>query len=203
MGSVLGSFVAIQGNIWSVAPFIPVGDQEGSKISILPRWIFSWTNQPRPISKCKLVLDIYFRPFSSILEVTFFWKMAICKYLILVIFGQFWLLRADFAPKMWKVYLFQLFRCKNINGTKKMGPCGYFKNWVPEPTLGPPKTPKHQKMASGGPKWASMHLMWSNQLVLGQKKLNRSVPRCVPFTRNQPVWYCHPFPMKIFGQMAH
>ena len=123
---------------------------------------FSWTNQPRPISKCKLVLDIYFRPFSSILEVMFFWKMAICKYLILVIFGQFWLLRADFAPKMWKVYLFQLFRCKNINGTKKMGPCGYFKNRVPEPTLGPPKTPKHRKMASGGPKLASMHLMWSN-----------------------------------------
>ena len=35
---------------------------------------FSWTNQPRPISKCKLVLDIYFRPFSSILEVMFFLK---------------------------------------------------------------------------------------------------------------------------------
>ena len=80
---------------------------------------FSWTYQPRPISKGKLVLDIYFRPFSSILEVMFFLKMAICKYLILVIFGQFWLLRADFAPKMWKVYLFQLFRCKNINRTKK------------------------------------------------------------------------------------
>ena len=45
---------------------------------------------------------------------------------------------------------------------KKMGPCGYFKNRVPEPTLGHPKPPKHRKMASGGPKLASMHLMWSN-----------------------------------------
>ena len=185
MGSVLGSFGAIQGNIWSVAPFIPVGDQEGSKISILPRWFFSWTNQPRPISKCKLVLDIYFRPISSILEVMFFWKMAICKYLILVIFGQFWLLRADFAPKMWKVYLFQLFRCKNINGTKKMGPCGFFRNRVPESTLGQTKTPKNglrrAKIGINAP-----HVVQLTGFGPKKTNLNRSVPRCVPFTRNQP-----------------
>ena len=40
MGSVLGSFGAPQGNIWSVAPFIPEGDQEEPKISILPYWNF-------------------------------------------------------------------------------------------------------------------------------------------------------------------
>ena len=111
--------------------------------------------------------------------------MAICKYLILVIFGQFWLLRADFAPKMWKVYLFQLFRCKNINGIKKMGPCGYFKNRVPEPTLGP-KTPKN------GPRRAKIGVNAPHVVQLtgfGPKKtnLNRSVPRCVPFSRNQPT----------------
>ena len=51
MESVLGSFGAFQGNIWSVAPFIPEGDQEEPKISILPYWkifngipfqFFSW-----------------------------------------------------------------------------------------------------------------------------------------------------------------
>ena len=103
---------------------------------------FSWTNQPRPISKCKLVLDVYFRPFSSILEVMFFWKMAICEYLILVIFGQFWLFRADFAPKMWKVYLFQLFRCKNNNGTKKNGSMWLFQKSGPRTHPGPKNTKK-------------------------------------------------------------
>ena len=40
MGSVLGSFGAFQAKIWSIAPFIPVGDWEGPKISILPYWNF-------------------------------------------------------------------------------------------------------------------------------------------------------------------
>ena len=40
MGSVLGSFGAFQGNIWSVAPFIPVGYREDPEISILPYWKF-------------------------------------------------------------------------------------------------------------------------------------------------------------------
>ena len=31
MGSVLGSFGAFQGNIWSVTPFIPVGPDENYK----------------------------------------------------------------------------------------------------------------------------------------------------------------------------
>ena len=38
MWSVLGSFRVFQDNIWSVAPFIPVGDWEGPKISILSPW---------------------------------------------------------------------------------------------------------------------------------------------------------------------
>ena len=76
-----------------------------------------------------------------------------------------------------------------------MGPCGYFKNQVPDPTLGPPKTPKHRKMASGGPKLASMHNAPHVVQLTGfgpkQPNLNRSVPRCVPFTRNQPDRTCH------------
>ena len=47
MGSVLGSLGAFQGNIWSVAPFIPVEDWEGPKISILPWWnFFDWGPSP-------------------------------------------------------------------------------------------------------------------------------------------------------------
>ena len=66
-----------------------------------------------------------------------------------------------------------------------MGPCGYFKNRVPEPTLGP-KTPKN------GPRRAKIGVNAPHVVQLtgfGPKKpnLNRSVPRCVPFTRNQPV----------------
>ena len=38
MVSVLRSFGAFQTKIWSIAPFIPVGDWEGPKISILPYW---------------------------------------------------------------------------------------------------------------------------------------------------------------------
>ena len=38
MGSVLGSFGAIQGNIWSIAPFIPVSDWEGPKSPNRPSW---------------------------------------------------------------------------------------------------------------------------------------------------------------------
>ena len=40
MVSVLRSFGAFQTKIWSIAPFIPVGDWEGPKISILPYWKF-------------------------------------------------------------------------------------------------------------------------------------------------------------------
>ena len=63
---------------------------------------------------------------------------------------------------------------------QKLGPPG-----APEPTLGP-KTPLN------GPGRAKIGVNASHvvQLTgLGQKKpnLNRSVPRCVPFTRNQPV----------------
>ena len=69
--------------------------------------------------------------------------------------------------------------------SKKMGPCGYIKNRVPKPTLGP-KTPKN------GPRRAKIGVNTPHVVQLtgfGPKKpnLNRSVPRCVPFTRNQPV----------------
>ena len=86
---------------------------------------FSCTDQPRPISKCKVVLDVYFRPFSSIFGVMFFQKMAICEYLILAIFGQSWLFWAIFGLDISKEYLFQLFRCKKNNGITKGMPYLY------------------------------------------------------------------------------
>ena len=85
-----------------------------------------------------------------------------------------------------------------------MGPCGYFKNRVPEPTLGP-KTPKN------GPRRAKIGVNAPHVVQLtgfGPKKtnLNRSVPRCVPFTRNQPnektlKGIVHNF--FIFGQISY
>ena len=59
MGSVLGSFGAFQGNIWSVAPFIPVGNlQKNTKKLFLTRipakylksYIF-WTGSSRRFRK--------------------------------------------------------------------------------------------------------------------------------------------------------
>ena len=66
-----------------------------------------------------------------------------------------------------------------------MGPCGYFKNRVPEPTLGPPKTPKNgfrrAKIGVNAP-----HVVQLTGFGPKKPNLNRSVPRCVPLTRNQP-----------------
>ena len=123
---------------------------------------FSGTYQPRPISKCRLVLTIYFRAFSSILEVMFFWKMAICEYLILVIFGQFWLFRANFGPGNSKEYFFQLFRCKKNNGIIKSGSVWLFQKLVPLGTPKPTPAQKDTQKAPGEPKLASMLLMQSN-----------------------------------------
>ena len=152
---------------------------------------FSWTNQPRPISKCTVVLEVYFRPFLSILEVMFFWKMAIYEYLILVFFGQFWLFKAHFWPRTSKVYLFWPFRFDKNNKIKKIGSIWLFGKLgppgAPKPTLGP-KTPLN------GPGRAKIGVNAPHVVQLtgfGPKKtnLNRSVPRCVPFTRNQPTCY--------------
>ena len=154
---------------------------------------FSWICEPRPISKCKVVLDVYFRPFSSILGVVFFQKMALCEYLILVIFGQFWLFRANFGPEISKEYLFQLFRCKKDNGITKSGLIWLFGKLgspgAPKPTLGP-KTPLN------GPGRAKIGVNAPHAVQLtsfGPKKpdSNRTPQRSVPFTWNQPcavVW---------------
>ena len=104
---------------------------------------FSWIYWPRPISKCKMVLDLYFGPFWDKSEVMFFQKMAICEYLILAIFSRFWLFWAHFGPEMSKVYLFQLFRCKINNEIKKVDPFDCFKNWTPKVLQNPPRTQKH------------------------------------------------------------
>ena len=43
MGSVLSSFGALQGNIWSVAPFIPVGKgSKSEKWAFLPFFAPKW-----------------------------------------------------------------------------------------------------------------------------------------------------------------
>ena len=149
---------------------------------------FSWICEPRPISKCKVVLDVYFRPFPSILGVMFFQKMALCEYLILVIFGQFWLFRANFGPEISKEYLFQLFRCKKNNGITKSRPIWLFGKLgspgAPKPTLGP-KTPLK------GPRRAKIGVNAPHAVQLtsfGPKKpdSNRTPQRSVPFTWNQP-----------------
>ena len=153
---------------------------------------FSWICEPRPISKCKVVLDVYFRPFSSILGMMFFQKMALCEYLILVIFGQFWLFRANFGPEISKEYLFQLFRCKKDNGITKSGLIWLFGKLgspgAPKPTLGP-KTPLN------GPGRAKIGVNAPHAVQLtsfGPKKpdSNRTPQRSVPFTWNQTtIWY--------------
>ena len=119
----------------------------------------------------------------------FFWKMAIYEYLILVFFGQFWLFKAHFWPRTSKVYLFWPFRFDKNNKIKKIGSIWLFGKLgppgAPKPTLGP-KTPLN------GPGRAKIGVNAPHVVQLtgfGPKKtnLNRSVPRCVPFTRNQPV----------------
>ena len=119
----------------------------------------------------------------------FFLKMAICEYLILAIFGQFWLFRAHFGPWVSKMYLLQLFRCKKNNEITKSGSISLFGKLdspgAPKSTLGP-KTPLK------GPGRAKIGVSASHVVQLtgfGPKKtnLNRSVQRCVPFTRNQPA----------------
>ena len=155
---------------------------------------FSLILQPRPISKCKMALGVYFRPFLAKSEVMFFQKMAICEYLILAIFGQFWLFRAHFGPWVSKMYLLQLFRCKKNNEITKSGSISLFGKLdspgAPKPTLGP-KTPLK------GPGRAKIGVNASHVVQLtgfGPKKtnLNRSVLRCVPFTRNQPTYAIDP-----------
>merc|ERR1712175_43587 len=136
--------------------------------SISPSGLVSWAKnfnfavvknfrpvpEPRPISKCKLIPDIYFRPFSSNLEGMFFQKMAICEYLILAIFCQFWLFQAYFGPEISKVYFFQPFRCKKSNEITKSGSICLLQKLdspgAPKPTLGP-KTPlKYPRRAEIG-----------------------------------------------------
>ena len=157
-------------------------------MSILLPWNFSWICEPRPISKCKVVLDVYFRPFSFIFGVMFFQKMAICEYLILAIFGQFWLFWAIFGLDISKEYLFQLFRCKKNNRITKSRPIWLFGKLgspgAPKPILGP-KTPLK------GPRRAEIGVNAPHAVQLtsfGPKKtdLNRTPQRSVPFTWNQP-----------------
>ena len=89
-----------------------------------------------------MVLDLYFGPFWDKSEVMFFQKMAICEYLILAIFSQFWLFWAHFGPEMSKVYLFQLFRCKINNKIKKSGSIWLFQKLDPQSALKSTQDPK-------------------------------------------------------------
>ena len=150
--------------------------------------IFSGGYGPRPRSKCKMVLDIYFGRFLGKSELRVFQKMAICIKRFWVIFGQFWLFRAHFGPRVSKMYLLQLFRCKENNEINKSGAISLFGKLdspcAPKPTLGPKsplKRPRRAKIGLNAPLVVQL-------IGFGPKKTNlsRSVLRCVPFTRNQP-----------------
>ena len=166
------------------------GDVSGTKnFNFAVVKIFSGIYQPRPISKCKLVLDIYFRAFSSILEVMFSWKMAICEYPILAIFGQFWIFRAKFGPGTSKEYFVQLFRCKKNNRITKSWSIWLFQKLVPQST---PKTTPGPKTHLKGPRRAKIGTNASHTVQLtslGPKKpdSNPTPQRSVPLTWNQPV----------------
>ena len=150
---------------------------------------FSGGYGPRPRSKCKMVLDIYFGRFLGKSELRVFQKMAICIKRFWVIFGQFWLFRAHFGPRVSKMYLLQLFRCKENNEINKSGAISLFGKLdspcAPKPTLGPKsplKRPRRAKIGLNAPLVVQL-------IGFGPKKpnLSRSVLRCVPFTRNQPA----------------
>ena len=135
-----------------------------------------------------MVLDIYFGRFLGKSELRVFQKMAICIKRFWVIFGQFWLFRAHFGPRVSKMYLLQLFRCKENNEINKSGAISLFGNvdspCAPKPTLGPKsplKRPRRAKIGLNAPLVVQL-------IGFGPKKTNlsRSVLRCVPFTRNQP-----------------
>ena len=86
MGSVLGSFGVFQGNIGSAAPFIPVEDWEGRKISILPSWNF-FDGGPSP-DLCDIFsgpMSIIWAIFSKIRDDVFSKSAHLC----IVIFGLF------------------------------------------------------------------------------------------------------------------
>ena len=153
---------------------------------------FSWIYWPRPISKCKMVLDLYFGPFWDKSEVMFFQKMAICEYLILAIFSRFWLFWAHFGPEMSKVYLFQLFRCKINNKIKKSGSIWLFQKLDPQSA---PKSTQDPKTPLKGLRRAKIGTNASHSVqltTLGPKKpdLNPTPQRSVPFTWNPPAQNC-------------
>ena len=136
-----------------------------------------------------MVLDIYFGRFLGKSELRVFQKMAICIKRFWVIFGQFWLFRAHFGPRVSKMYLLQLFRCKENNEINKSGAISLFGKLdspcAPKPTLGPKsplKRPRRAKIGLNAPLVVQL-------IGFGPKKTNlsRSVLRCVPFTRNQPT----------------
>ena len=87
------------------------------------------------------------------------------------------------------MYLLQLFRCKKNNEITKSGSISLFgkldPSGAPKPTLGPKtplKGPGRAKIGVNAP-----HVVQLTGFGPKKRNLNRSVPRCVPFTRNQPI----------------
>ena len=118
----------------------------------------------------------------------FFQKMVFYEYPILVIFGQFWLFKANFGPEISKEYLFQLFRCKKNDRIKKSGSIWLFQK---SGSQGHPKATMGQKKTLKGPRRAKIGTNASHLVQLttfGPKKTNsnRTPSRSVPFTWNQP-----------------
>ena len=120
MRSVLGSFEPFQAISWRACQFRPVrGWARSKKMILFVVKFFWWTSSPKSISKCKLVLEVYFGPFWSKSKDMFFQKMAICVKPILAIFALFLLTMAPFGPWTSKTYLFHPFRCKKASRIRK------------------------------------------------------------------------------------
>ena len=114
--------------------------------------------------------------------------MAICEYPILVIFGQFWLFRAHFGPRVSKTYLLQLFRCKKNNEINKSGSKSLLGKLD---SLGDSKPTIHPKMPLEDFRKSKIGInecLLVQLTGLGPQKTNsnRSPPTSVPLTRNQP-----------------
>ena len=156
MRSVLGSFGPFQDIPWRACQFRPVGGWARSqKMILFVVKIFRCTSLPKSISKCKLVLEVYFGPFWSKSKDMFFQKMAICVKPILAILALFLLTRAPFGPRTSKAYLFHPFRCKRASRIKKNLTKSLFyilgASETPKPTRGQKRPPKWLAKAKFGP----------------------------------------------------
>ena len=144
MGSALGSFDAIHGNIWPGAPFIPVGMWAGPKISILAPWkifheymrrnLFHHNNWSKNNILCQFQPNrrvCFFKKWPFVH--THFWPF-------LTNFGVFW---PVFGPWNLKCTKLDHLGAKGTNFFGKICPVALIEIWIPQTPQKPPLTPKH------------------------------------------------------------